>query len=329
MALYGHMVQPIVIYTPLFYEFINHANLGVACFIVTGGFLLSSHLAPNGLWHDLHDFSLFNLIRKRYFRLVVPLLAALMLVISVAHLPSFKMPSLKVLLAHLFLLQDILGIPSLSAGVWYVGIDFQLYTLTLVIFCLTLKIQKLNYSFCCYAPLLGIVFISGLSLWIWNRDSRLDVWGIYFIGAYGLGIVAYSIRQIKEAKTRYFGRCGLVFMVLVALFIEPRSRVFVALLTALFLSIPSDLDNVPSWWKSHYLWISEASYCIFLIHYSIILLINFLLSYLNIPPSALFMNMLAFFITFLLSIGAGLLLHQFLEKLLKRNKLLNRASLLL
>ena len=38
-------------------------------------------------------------------------------------------PSLWDFVAHLLLLQDVLHIPSLSAGAWYVSIDFQLYAL--------------------------------------------------------------------------------------------------------------------------------------------------------------------------------------------------------
>jgi hypothetical protein len=35
------------------------------------------------------------------------------------------------IIAHIFLLQDILGFDALSAGIWYVAIDFQLFVLLL------------------------------------------------------------------------------------------------------------------------------------------------------------------------------------------------------
>ena len=64
----------------------------------------------------------------------MPYLLALTLSVAVAalvrpwfgHVSVPDEPDLLQLLAHVLLLQGLLGQDSLSAGVWYVAIDFQL-----------------------------------------------------------------------------------------------------------------------------------------------------------------------------------------------------------
>ena len=78
------------------------------------------------------------------------------------------------LLAHAFLLQDLLDQEALSAGVWYVAIDFQLFAVTVILLWLSRQIQ-------CRHPNLetaGLVLITGLtlaSLFIFNRDNALGI----------------------------------------------------------------------------------------------------------------------------------------------------------
>ena len=75
---------------------------------------------------------------RRFVRLVLPYAVALVVAILVqaavrpwfAHDSVSAEPGLWQLLAHALLLQGVLGEESLSAGVWYVAIDFQLFVLT-------------------------------------------------------------------------------------------------------------------------------------------------------------------------------------------------------
>ena len=43
----------------------------------------------------------------------------------------FRWPTLPQVVAHAFLLQSILGYEGLSAGVWYIAIDFPVFALLL------------------------------------------------------------------------------------------------------------------------------------------------------------------------------------------------------
>lgn len=50
------------------------------------------------------------------------------------HTSTPNPPKFFQLLVHIFLLQDLLNQEALSAGIWYVVIDFQLYTFLLLCF---------------------------------------------------------------------------------------------------------------------------------------------------------------------------------------------------
>src|SRR5690606_31542210 len=107
----------------------DHARMAVQVFLVLAGYLAAASLAPDG--HARFGAALPK-IGQRFVRLVVPYAVALVVVIvvSAAVRPWFDDPAvssdpdLAQLLAHALLLHGVLGEESLSAGVWYVAIDF-------------------------------------------------------------------------------------------------------------------------------------------------------------------------------------------------------------
>jgi peptidoglycan/LPS O-acetylase OafA/YrhL len=109
---------------------VDEARFVVQIFLVIGGFL-----AAQGLARRRH--SLPRSLLARYLRLVPMLAVALLAVLAASALlprggwPDWvtPWPTVGAFVAHLLLLQDLLHLPSLSAGAWYVSIDFQLYAL--------------------------------------------------------------------------------------------------------------------------------------------------------------------------------------------------------
>ena len=110
----------------------EYARMAVQIFLVLGGYLAAASMAPQG--HGQHSDP-WSRIGRRFVRLVVPYAVALVvaIVVSAAVRPWFDHasvsgePDLWQLVAHALLLQNIVGEESLSAGVWYVSIDFQLF----------------------------------------------------------------------------------------------------------------------------------------------------------------------------------------------------------
>jgi peptidoglycan/LPS O-acetylase OafA/YrhL len=252
--------------------FARHARIAVQVFLVIGGYLAARQLAPHARWRP--GSSAWRAIAARYLRLVPPYGAVLVLAVSAAALARRVMademvpgpPTAGQWLAHLLLLQDLLGIDALSAGVWYVAIDFQLYALLVGVLMLALVLDHAARRRT--APLLVALLVAA-SLLHFNRDARWDVAAPYFVGAYGLGVLA-AWAPLDRRRWAWLA-LGTVWVGL-ALVVEWRSRIAVAALTAASLMLwPA---RAAPWHSGVIAYWSRRSYALFLIHFPVLLLAN-------------------------------------------------------
>ena len=117
----------------------DYGRMAVQVFLVLGGYLAAGSLAPQGL---ARFDSAAHQIARRFVRLALPYAVALLLAVLaaavvrpwMAHDSVPDAPDLAQLLANALMLQDVLGEDALSAGVWYVAIDFQLFALAALLF---------------------------------------------------------------------------------------------------------------------------------------------------------------------------------------------------
>ncbi|MEO6825300.1 MAG: acyltransferase family protein [Nitrosospira sp.] len=219
-------------------------------------------------------------IKQRYFRLVIPYLAALTLAVGCAafarglivhdSIPGAVGPFQ--FLAHALLLQDLLDQEALSAGVWYVAIDFQLFTITVILLWLARRIQDRHPNL----KAVGQSLIAGMtlaSLLIFNRENFWDETAFYFFGSFGLGVL------IHWASNRQHGTLWLlllVTMVIAALLVDFRSRIAVAGVVMLLLGLARQYSFVLEFLPLPNLLISvgRISYSIFLVHFPLCLIVN-------------------------------------------------------
>ncbi len=133
---------------------------------------------------------LLKIILNSYLRLFAPYATALIFTILCAYIARFwvndefvgESETLSQFLAHLFFIQGILGLDSISAGAWYIAIDWQLYSVLAI----------LLISFSSYQAVIWIISILAVaSLLTFNRSGEYEAYFIYFIGSYGLGVLAY------------------------------------------------------------------------------------------------------------------------------------------
>lgn len=311
LAFYGPMsdyVQPLL--PGLISWLSQHARIAVQVFLVVGGFLAAQALARDG---RLVEKPLLALIWRRYLKLVLPYLGALLLAIAGAAIARHLIthgsipgaPTLPQLIAHVFLLQSILGFDGLSAGVWYVAIDFQLYTLLL----LTLWLARRCLP---DRPEAGVLFTAALiivSLFHFNRDPEWDNWAIYFFGAYGLGAITYwSVRRNALSPWRIL----IVALVIAALLIDYRSRIAVALLVAITLGLARYTGGIESWPQSRFIaWLGQISYAVFLVHFPICLVINALFE--RFAPHTPIIQLAGMLIAWATAIGGGALFYHQVE----------------
>ncbi|MEW6514611.1 MAG: acyltransferase [Pseudomonadota bacterium] len=251
----------------------EYGRYAVAAFLAVGGFLAAQTLPPGGLPAGKSPLCL---IGQRYARLVGPYAVALVIVMVSAALARHWMthdsigaaPTLGQFVAHLFLLYDLLDYEALSAGVWYVAIDFQLYVVLVGLLWLAGQLGCRLASADFLGPLL--VTLVGLgSLFHFNRDAAWDSNALYFFGAYALGVgSAWAARSAQPL--RFLLLVGLVGTG--ALLIEFRERILIALIIAMVLGMAQQRP-LPSG-RNVLAHLGQTSYALFLIHFPVCLIVN-------------------------------------------------------
>lgn len=288
----------------------DYARMAVQVFLVIGGYLAARAMFPGGRDAGALTTALFN----RYLRLAVPFLTALTFSIVCAMIARHWMaddfipdaPSWQQLVAHALLLQSVLDVDALSAGAWYIAIDFQLFLLMVGIVWLGSKTANARSI----TPTL-ITLMAAASLFWFNRNTHLDGWAPYFFGAYGMGAAAYWAGQ-RDPRSKFW-LWLIMSLAVVALIIDFRARIAIAAVVALTLFLARDSRRFAQWAAQplpHYM--SRTSYSLFLVHFPVLLLANALFTDLGFSgPVAGGIGMLA---TWAGSLYAAELFHRWIEK---------------
>ncbi|MGB9989014.1 acyltransferase family protein [Pseudoduganella rhizocola] len=255
----------------------SDARIAVQVFLVIGGFLAAKSLAPAG-HAGLADP--LGALWQRYLKLAPPFFAATLLAAAAGALAAQWMTHESIsapatvgqLAAHALLLHDVLGYPALSAGAWYVAIDFQLYAMAV------LMAWGAGLAMRPRALLLPLIAAAGviLSLLHFNLDPDWDNWGLYFFGSYGLGMLAWWAGDARRpARAALLLAALIVLSALLALLVEFRSRIALALLTACLLLLWGRVRThaaSAAWPAVNAL--ARSSYSVFLVHFPVCLVVN-------------------------------------------------------
>lgn len=288
----------------------EYGRYAVAAFLAIGGFLAAQNLPMSVLPAGQKPL---RLIAYRYVRLAVPFAAALVLAVLCAWLARQWMahesigspPQLGQFLAHLLLLHGVLGVESLSAGVWYVAIDFQLYVLFVALLWLTGRVGCRPAR----AELLSVALVVGIalaSLFHFSRDDSWDASALYFFGVYGFGILGgWATRSSRPLPL-------LLALILIgggALAADFRGRIAVALLTALALA----WSQMHPWLRARPLFatLGRTSYALFLVHFPVCLVVNAL--FIHYAPDSPALNLLGVFVAWTASNLLAFPFHRHVE----------------
>lgn len=253
----------------------DYGRMAVQVFLVLGGYLAAQSLTPamagqaKVLWQSLW---------RRYLRLAPPFVAALLLALAAAAVvrPSLNddfvpgTPTFQQLMAHAMLLHEVVGVEALSAGVWYVAIDFQLHALLALLLWVG---WRGGHPW----PAMALVLLAtAASLLLWNRNPDLDDWSLYFFGAYGLGVAARWAGHDGSTGRRWSGMVAVTLVAALALALEYRTRIALALGVALWLGLTQGhtLTRVPALIERGLATLGRSSYALFLVHFPVLLLGN-------------------------------------------------------
>ncbi len=280
LAMYGPMSNIAYPLLPVVIDGLReYGRIVVHMFFVISGFLLAAKLAPQGRSIVTHPM---QLIQQRYVRLITPYLVALTVAIGCAAVARVWMshdsipsaPNFFQLLAHGLLLHNLLDQEALSAGVWYVAIDFQLFTLAVLLLwvCKHAQVQHPQWHVTSWLGCVLIFLFTVTSLFYFNRNTFWDETALYFFGSYGLGILAYWGTQ---SRYRWLWLTVLTGLIILAQMIDFRSRLAVAGGTVLLIGLIHYFDVLRHAYVPKYVTvIGRASYSIFLIHFPVTLVIN-------------------------------------------------------
>lgn len=279
LAFYGPMADHARVLMPeLFDWFAGDARIAVQIFLVIGGFLAAKSLAPDGVGRPGNPL---GTMWRRYVKLAPPFVAATLLAAGASFIASMWMthdsissaPSISQLAAHVLLLHSVLGYESLSAGAWYVAIDFQLYAGTALLLWLCGRLSG-GVQRPWLAPVVVTLAVVS-SLFYFNRDADWDVWALYFFGSYGLGMLAWWAGDAAR-RPRAVVLLFLMMAVptLAALTLDFRSRIAVALSVACVLMLLGRVRvrSGAGWSVAN--WLGKNSYSIFLVHFPVCLVVN-------------------------------------------------------
>lgn len=303
--------------------FYDYARMAVQVFLVLGGYLAMQGLKPA---MRQGSASLGRALLGRYLRLALPLLAALLLAMGAALLARQWLqadfipaaPRWGQALAHALLLHDVAGTEALSAGLWYVAIDLQLYALLALLLWLGQRGGR-------PAPALWLVAALMLaSLLHFNRDERWDIWGLYFFGSYALGALAWRAARAQR-PARWLGLLALAAVLALAL--EWRTRIAVALGVALLLGLLQwrghAAGRLPARLARPLHTLGRSSYALFLVHFPVLLLGNAL--YARLGQDSLQAAALWLLLGWLASVALALGFERWVERPLVRYAALRPA----
>ncbi|HET7776350.1 MAG TPA: acyltransferase [Azospira sp.] len=303
----------------------EYARIAVQVFLVVGGFLAIRALAPQG---QLLTRQPVAMLARRYLRLVPPFLVAMGIAIVCAYVARGWMdhdsipdkPMAKQVLAHAFLLHNILDFDALSAGVWYVAIDFQLFALLVGLLWLGRRgresVSAMAGGRSRGVHSLGMILVFSLvsaSLFHFNRDADWDVWAVYFFGAYGMGVMAYWASERGQSP---IWLAIIACVALVALSLDFRLRIAVALSVALALGMARRGGWMERWpqalpGQGLVMFLSRVSYSVFLVHFPICLLVNGAFD--RFVPAEPLWNLFGMVLAWTTSIAAGTVFHFYVE----------------
>lgn len=293
------------------------ARIAVQVFLVIGGFLAAKSLSPQALSGPANPL---KTILRRYIKLAPPFFVAILLAVAASWLAGLWMthdaisapPSGGQLLAHAFLLHDVLGYDALSAGAWYVAIDLQLYAMFSVLLWACSRASAQPMAAYLIPALTAIT--AGASLLYFNLDADWDVWAPYFLGSYGLGALAWwASDPARRPRSTAVVLLMMTAPALLALTVDFRSRIALALIVACSLVVFGRVRTAVTargQWRVIRV-AGNISFSVFLVHFPVCLVIN--AAFTRFAPQDVFVQTGGVILAWIASMIAGALFHHGVE----------------
>lgn len=290
-------------------DWFEHYARATQVFFVVGGYVLARSMSARE-WR-LRHVGIFAM--QRYFRLGIPYLATIAVILPVYGFARGWVPddvlgkpvTLPQLLAHLFFLQDLFGYEPLSAGLWFVCINFQLGLVYATMLWLR---DRLGGGVIDYVGLLGWP-LAIASLFYVNLDPAAESWWLYFFPHFFLGVVIHRALAAGRAHWEFWMFQALIAL---ALYYEWRWRLGIAMAVGLLLFAAEKLEFGAHWPRNRVIAkLGQISYSLFLIHFPVLVAVSALWARLGwVSPTAAVAGL---GVAFVLSIAAAFVFYRWVE----------------
>ncbi|HRK40352.1 MAG TPA: acyltransferase [Burkholderiaceae bacterium] len=310
------------------------ARMAVQVFLVISGFLMVRSLAAKGVFTGGNPWAL---LRHRYLTIAGPYAVAIAFTVMCSWLARQWMDHDSVpgpataeqFVWHVLLLHSLLGFDSLSAGVWYVAIDFQLFALMLALLWLGRRWAGQAVSGAAGtaepAPNVGrvwptLMLVVGLglaSLWWFNRVAGYDNWAVYFFGAYASGALAWWVGNLPRSRVHTALLALAAVLAVAALALDWRTRIAVALSVAGVLALAQAKGWLYTWPRSRVLdYLGKISYGVFLMNFPVGLVVN--AAFTRFAPADVLAQTVGVMVAWLATVAAGAVFFHAVEQPLRR-----------
>ena len=256
-------------------DWLEHNARTTQIFFVASGFVLARSLSRQH-W-DLRRCGLFVL--QRYCRLGLPYFGAIALVLLAYAAGRDVLPeqitgsplTVEQLLTHFVFLQDLLGHQQLSAGFWFVCINFQLGLLYALLLVTRDTLGAAGAARRVDAEAIVGWALAAYSLFVFNRDSSNDAWALYFFPYFYMGIVVQRALRRPSEGTEFWLYQALFAA---AMLYDWRWRLVIAMLVGLAVYAAERTGLSRRWPKSRAVaWLGKVSYSLFLVHVPVLVFV--------------------------------------------------------
>ncbi len=235
-----------------FFDWLRDHGRATPIFFVVSGFVMAQTMSRRQ-W-NLQQIGRF--VVHRYCRLGLPYLAASAMAIAACTLARGTLPddlvgappTLPQIAAHVFFLQDILGYPSFSAGLWFVCIIFQMGLIYAAMLWLrdaaARWLGRATAAQSNAVPMLLGWALAAASLFYFNVHLRFDVSAPYFFCHFFLGVMAHHGLRDRKSGFAFGLYVALMFVALAYLW---RWRMVTSLVTGLVLFVGGKFGFIQRW----------------------------------------------------------------------------------